>query len=54
MLGPALFIIYVNGIDVNVFSSVPKFADDTKLCSNVCTCDRTDRPHCDLDKMSEW
>ena len=54
VLGPALFIIYINDIDANVSSSVLMFADDTKLCSSVCTCDQTDRLQCDLDEMSEW
>ena len=54
LLGPALFIIYINDIDANISSSVLKFADDTKLHSNVCTCDQTDHLQCDLDKMPEW
>ena len=40
VLGPVLSIIYINDFDVNVSSSVPKFADDTKLYSNVCTFDQ--------------
>ena len=54
MLEPALFMIYINDIDVNASSSVLKFADDTKLYSNVGTCDRTDRLQCDLYKISDW
>ena len=54
VLGPALFIIYINDIDVNVSSSLLKFADYTKLHSNVCTYNQTHRLQCDLDKMSEW
>ena len=54
VLEPALFIIYINDIEANVSISVPKFADDTNLYSNVCTCDQTDSLHCDLDEMSEW
>ena len=37
VLGPALFIIYINDIDADISSSVAKFADDTILYSNVCT-----------------
>ena len=54
VLGPALFIIYINDIDVYVYSSVLKFAEGTKFYSNVCTCDWMDRLECDLDEMSEW
>ena len=54
MLGPALFIMYINDIYANVSSSVLKFADDTKLYSNVCTCAQRYRLQCDLDKTSEW
>ena len=51
MLGLTLFI---NDIDVNISSLVLMFADDTKLYSDVCTCDHMDRLLCDLDKLSKW
>ena len=54
VLAPALFVIYINDIDVNVSSSVHKVTDDTKLYSNVCTCDQTDHLQHDLDEMSEY
>ena len=50
VLGSVLFIIYINDIDANVSSSILRFADDTKLHSNVCPCDQTLL----LDKMFEW
>ena len=37
VIGPALVIIFINVIHVDVSSSVLKLADDTKICSNVCT-----------------
>ena len=37
VIGPALFIIFIDDVDVNVSSSVLRLADDTKICSNVCT-----------------
>ena len=46
--------MYINDVDVNVSSSVLMIVDDTKLYSNVCTCEQTDRLQCDFDKMSEW
>jgi len=35
VLGPLLFLIYINDLDVNVVSNVFKFADDTKLFRQV-------------------
>ena len=32
VLGPLLFLIYINDPDTNIVSKMSKFADDTKLC----------------------
>ncbi|KAF2363487.1 Reverse transcriptase domain [Trinorchestia longiramus] len=32
VIGPLLFIIYINDLDVDIISKINKFADDTKLC----------------------
>ncbi len=37
VLGPVLFIILVNDIDINIASSVLTFADDTKVVRRVAT-----------------
>ncbi len=54
VLGPILFVIYINGIDVELNNFVSNFADDTKLGNSVIT-DR-DRMSLqeDLRKISEW
>ena len=35
VLGPLLFLIYINDLDNNITSSVLKFADDTKVFRKV-------------------
>ena len=34
ILGPLLFIVYINDLDEEMTSTVLKFADDTKISSN--------------------
>ena len=35
VLGPLLFLVYINDLDVGVSSKISKFADDTKIASTV-------------------
>ena len=35
VLGPLLFLIYINDIDDCIISKLCKFADDTKICHNI-------------------
>ncbi|KAF2362990.1 Reverse transcriptase domain [Trinorchestia longiramus] len=37
VLGPLLFIIYINNLDVGIISKVNKYADDTKLSHRAFT-----------------
>ena len=50
VLGPILFLIYINDLDDDITSKVLKFADDTKVLSDA------DRQHLqdDLNKLIEW
>ncbi len=43
VLGPVLFIIYINDIDVGLNNFISKFADDTKIGNSIIT---------DHDRMS--
>ena len=54
VLGPILFLIYINDLDDDITSKVLKFADDTKVFRKI-KCD-ADRQHLqdDLNKLIEW
>jgi ribonuclease P/MRP protein subunit RPP40 len=54
VLGPVLFLIYINDIDISLISKLSKFADDSKLCRNVSTSSDRDVLQEDLDKLNEW
>ena len=54
VLGPVLFLIYINDIDSNLLCAISKFADDTKLSNTVnCNKDR-DQLQLDLQHLVEW
>ena len=54
VLGPLLFIIYINDLDTNITSKISKFADDTKICHKSTTyLDRIELQE-DIDKLVEW
>jgi ribonuclease P/MRP protein subunit RPP40 len=54
VLGPLLFIIYINDIDDGLNSKVGKFADDTKLGGGVHQIQGTTTIQGDLDRIVEW
>lgn len=54
ILGPILFIIYVNDLDENLRSIVSKFADDTKLIAEVSTDQQIEILKQDLLKIDNW
>ena len=35
VLGPVLFLVYINDIDLGMVSKLNKCADDSKLCKNI-------------------
>ncbi len=53
-LGPVLFVIYINDIDLGLNNFIAKFADDTKIGNSVISnCDRQSLQE-DLRKISAW
>ena len=54
VLGPILFLIYVNDIPETVNCSIKTFADDTKLFRTVKTIDDCNILQNDLNTLSQW
>ncbi len=54
VLGPLLFLIYINDLDCGIVSKISKFADDTKLGGKVLTTDDCKAIQRDLDNLSTW
>ena len=54
VLGPLLFILYVNDIPNLIESSCKMFADDTKIYSVIKSFDDTLRLQDDIDRLMKW
>ncbi len=54
ILGPVLFIVYINDIDIGLNNFIGKFTDDTKIVnSGISDRDRQSLQD-DLNKISAW
>ena len=51
VLGPLLFLVYINELDDNITSNVLKFADDTNVFRKVSTDGDKHHLQNDLDKL---
>ena len=54
ILGPLLFLIYINDLDIGIMSSILKFADDTKMYGRVGTKEGVDILRKDLEALNDW
>ena len=54
MLGPLLFIIYINGILTNIESDVYLFADDTKIFRKISTLNDSLALQKDIHSLENW
>ena len=54
ILGPLLFLIFINDIDKNIVNKLLKFADDTKLCGKVSSDSDADQMQADLRQLFDW
>ena len=54
VLGPTLFLMFKNDLEDGVQSTVLKFADDTKLYTEVTKEEGGEQLQEDLDKCTEW
>ena len=54
VLGPILFLIYINDLEGDISSKVLKFADDTKVFRKVTNVKDKQSLQDDLDKLVKW
>ena len=54
VLGPILFVIYINDLDSDLVSKIGKFADDTKMYKNVNCTEDAEILRNDLSVLDEW
>ena len=54
VLGPCLFVIYVNDIDDAVSSKILKFTDDTKITASIYSVKVRNILQIDLTRLMDW
>ena len=54
VLGPILFLVYINDLDCGIKNWILKFADDTKLFGRISNTADSDELQEDLSKLVQW
>ena len=54
VLGPLLFLIFINDFDSGIINSILKFADDTKVYGAVFDTKDRENLQKDLDNLVRW
>ena len=54
VLGPILFVIFINDMSAVVESFCQLFADNAKIFNSICSSEDNRKLQCDLDKLSDW
>ena len=54
VLGPLLFLRYINNFNINILCKMSKFADDTKLCHRARNPNDIMEPQEDINTLVEW
>ena len=54
VLGPILFLVYINDLEEGVTGKVLKFADDTKLFRKIKEIGDKHKVQDDIDKLVRW
>ena len=54
VIGPLLFLIFINDLPDNIVSLIKLFADDTKLFARIRTLQDCNRLQADLTRLQDW
>ena len=54
VLGPVLFLVFINDLDIGIRSDIWKFADDTKILGVVEDVGSADLLQRDMDRLMDW
>ena len=54
VLGPLMFLVYINDINENITSSVRLFADDCVIYKSITSLEDAEQLQEDLCKICEW